>query len=733
MSKDTCTAKGLFRLLFLAAMAGGIGVWSIVHTVVITRDAVNWIERARVLGTRESTSGTAGISGQNYLFGPERRGLSGSPENSSMGLSVGTNGISVVEYSGDCVPALAVYDKEIGAGWNHIAVTYSDKQPRIYLNGQRVHAGLISPKKNVFAPRLLGGRDWGYFKGHVRAVGVWNRTLSDDEIMALSAKGAVEEGLVGYWPLDEGRGQTVHDRSGNQHHAAINGASWAMVGQEQSLYFDGIDDIVLWNYPPPANQFSVSAWVQAARRHAIPSPMTMLPQMQDPGLPLMIYAWHRLLSGIGLGQSMLSWVLAGQSLNLLCRILSIVPLYGIGRLLVGGRQAFWAMLILVVLPWPAEWGHDVLREWPHLLFLAGGLLAMLGAFAGGRILLFLPAGCMAGLGYIIRPECAQILLYALAGLTLACIRPSEGMSRKKAVSGAALLIVGFGAIYVPFAQLSGRALPAKLKHVLTADTADNDPRAASWGCRPLPKYQRAGLTPAPLKGVFNVMQHLSENQYYYFFPFMLLGLYRFFTRQQKRPFDAWFMALFIGVNCLMCVALYHQWGYVSRRHLLPLTAMTALFIPLGLDGVAGWICQHRLKLGERVNEKKQRRVVVVLALIGVSACLPQVFKPAGISKIGFVRAAQFLKDNTPATAIVAVPETRIAFYMERSPMLYEGAAVPPYSASWDYLVTIEDAAEVSPLPDEVAGKLISLYSHPLDESGRRRRHVVVYRRRSDTE
>ena len=267
MVKDTCTAKELFRLLLLAAFAGGIGVWSIVHTVVITRDAVNWVERARSLDAGESVSGMAGTAGQNYLFGPERRGLGGSPENSSMGLSVAANGISVVEYSDGGVPALAVYDKAIGAGWNHVTVAYRDKQPRIYLNGKWVHTGLVSPKKNVFAPRLLGGRNWGFFQGHVRAVGVWNRALSDEEIAALSAKGAVEEGLVGYWPLDEGRGQTVHDRSGNQHHAAVNGASWAMFGEEHALYFDGIDDIVLWDFPPPANQFTVSAWVQIGRAH----------------------------------------------------------------------------------------------------------------------------------------------------------------------------------------------------------------------------------------------------------------------------------------------------------------------------------------------------------------------------------------------------------------------------------------------------------------------------------
>jgi hypothetical protein len=733
MYRSAFSAKELFGILLLTAAAGGIGIRSIVHTVLLTRDGVFWVECARRLGATESVSGTVGMSGQNYLFRPEGRGGSGTAGNSGMGLSVGTNGITVVEHSDGYVPALAVYDKAIGDGWNHIAVTYTAKQPRIYLNGTLVHTGLFSPKKNVFAPRQLGGRNWGYFQGYVRSVGIWNRALSDAEVLSLSEEKAVKEGLAGYWPLDEGQGNTAQDRSGHTFHATLNGAAWAACGEGYALHFDGVDDTVSWDYPAPANFFTVSAWVQTAKTHALPSVRTALLTLRDPGFPLMIYGWHRLLERFGLGDSALSWALAGQSLILACRLLSIVPLYFIGRLLVGGRHAFCAILILLVLPWPAEWGHDVLREWPHLLFLAGGALAILWAFAYGRAFLFLPAGCAAGLGYLIRPECAQLVLYALAGLTLAFVRPREWMPRKKALSGAAMVIIGFGAIYLPYAGMSGQMLPTKLRLSLDADT----PVVGTVGKPTLHAtpytHCQAGLMPSPMKGLFELFRHLSENLYYYFFPFMLIGAHHFFVRPQKHLFDKRFVAFFILFNCLIYTALYHDWGYINRRHVLPLTAMTVFFIPMGLNVAAEWFYGHGGTPERPLGASKRCSVFWVLLLIGVLICLPKLFQSAATAKIGFRKAAQFLNDNTPVDAVVASPDRRIGFYANRGSIFYKDSAPPPFSDVWDYLVTVENTSEDDAPRDALSAGLTRLYAHPLDASSRRRGQVVVYRRRIDTE
>ncbi|HPD17201.1 MAG TPA: PEP-CTERM sorting domain-containing protein [Planctomycetota bacterium] len=56
---------------------------------------------------------------------------------------------------------------------------------------------------------------------------------------------ALQAGLLGYWPLNEGAGAAALDRSGNARDGAISGAAWdSDVVRGTSLRFDGINDFV---------------------------------------------------------------------------------------------------------------------------------------------------------------------------------------------------------------------------------------------------------------------------------------------------------------------------------------------------------------------------------------------------------------------------------------------------------------------------------------------------------
>jgi hypothetical protein len=125
----------------------------------------------------EATSGTTGTSGQRYLFGAAQGG-----SNAGMGVSVGTNGISVYEHGDSYMPALAVYSGTISAGWNYLAVVYNNKTPYIYLNGTHVHTGLTSTKTNVYAPYQLGGGSYGYHSGMADDVRISNVARTDKQI-----------------------------------------------------------------------------------------------------------------------------------------------------------------------------------------------------------------------------------------------------------------------------------------------------------------------------------------------------------------------------------------------------------------------------------------------------------------------------------------------------------------------------------------------------------------------
>jgi hypothetical protein len=81
----------------------------------------------------ESVGSIVDDSGQRFVVYPVHGG-----ENAGVGLSVGTNGLTVIEHGGNYRPALYTLNTTLStSSWTHIALAYDGKQPRLYLNGVR--------------------------------------------------------------------------------------------------------------------------------------------------------------------------------------------------------------------------------------------------------------------------------------------------------------------------------------------------------------------------------------------------------------------------------------------------------------------------------------------------------------------------------------------------------------------------------------------------------------------
>ena len=75
---------------------------------------------------------------------------------------------------------------------------------------------------------------------------------------------ARENGLVADYEFNEGYGTVLHDVSGQGHHGRIHGATWAKVGVEYALRFDGQDDYVDCGEGQGFQKdgpFSLEAWI----------------------------------------------------------------------------------------------------------------------------------------------------------------------------------------------------------------------------------------------------------------------------------------------------------------------------------------------------------------------------------------------------------------------------------------------------------------------------------------
>ncbi|KXK25998.1 MAG: hypothetical protein TR69_WS6001001290 [candidate division WS6 bacterium OLB20] len=236
---------------------------------------------------------TAEANGNNFSAGHQHRQAIAASQGTllygsgrvSAGLSVGTNGVSVIEHGSSYFSTPLVHDMAL-SGWNHIVVVYENKQPRIYVNGYLVHTGITSDRTAIHPSNYLGDTqsNYGTFKGFLDEFRLYPRVLTETEIrqqynegssvLGVSTGGsALSNGLVGWWKMDEtaanqcsGGVNDSCDSSGSGNDMAWAGNTSASGGKYgNAMLFDGTDDYMRRtspsNIPTGASPRTVSAWV----------------------------------------------------------------------------------------------------------------------------------------------------------------------------------------------------------------------------------------------------------------------------------------------------------------------------------------------------------------------------------------------------------------------------------------------------------------------------------------
>jgi len=246
-------------------------------------------------------------------------------------------------------------------------------------------------------------------------------------------------------------------------------------------------------------------------------PINVIKHWRPFGYPFFIFLTHKVTTFYSQDTSVYSWIYSAQSVSLLCRVLSLIPLYFIGKLLVGPRRSFWGLLILIMLPYPAEFGSDVIREWPHILFLSTGLLFLIWGSRFGKWWMFAIAGLAAGLGHTIRVECAQIVIYGMLWLLISLFLPRLNISRLKAICLTLFLLIGFAIPAAPYMKVRGRVLPPKLKRIISCNSQwqSSGLEQSSFDGTPA-IYTASGMPTDILKALGKLVQRTSENLMFFF-------------------------------------------------------------------------------------------------------------------------------------------------------------------------------------------------------------------------
>lgn len=124
--------------------------------------------------------------------------------------------------------------------WRHLAATWDGRIKTLWLDGEAVgswpYAGAVDPGPHPLRIGAMGeyGATLRHLDGDLAQPAIHHRALSVDELRARHAgQGLVDppaDQLLGYWPLDEERGEVVADRSGRGRDGRIVNLGVWMIG-----------------------------------------------------------------------------------------------------------------------------------------------------------------------------------------------------------------------------------------------------------------------------------------------------------------------------------------------------------------------------------------------------------------------------------------------------------------------------------------------------------------------
>ncbi len=459
-------------------------------------------------------------------------------------------------------------------------------------------------------------------------------------------------------------------------------------------------------------------YIEYARRLAVSPIDGMRSSRLSPGYPYLIHLFHKLMSMFGGGSSSEGWLKSAQWISLLGRVVSVVALYIVGRLLVGARRSFWGVLILAVLPLPAKYGSDALSDWPHIAFLVIGFWLLIFGARFSKEWMFACAGVVAGLGYLIRPECCQLVIYGVAWLLLNLMRRQNRMRRSRLILALVLLWAGFAVIAVPYMKFRGYVFPEyrlgafSLQVSMANSTIDRTCVGTEYF---------AGLLPVGIvEGFGKLVLNLCELLVCYFVPFLVVGLWSWYRKDSKSGTEKFFVTLFFLLNSVILIWVYCSKGYMSKRHSLPLVLLAVFYAGGGLQSVAGRLAVMFSGGGRKRIAETTSFWHFCLFMIGVVICMPKLVRPVRMEKSGYRTAAMWLRENTAKDAVIAVPDQRLIFYGERRGLLYD-EKIPERA---DYVVRVVENDKEEPDLGRAARRE---YSGWVDEREERGKKLVIYR------
>ena len=371
-----------------------------------------------------------------------------------------------------------------------------------------------------------------------------------------------------------------------------------------------------------AREFSTQPWLGVVRDAD-----------QHPLYPALIAAAHPIARALN-GPGPDGWRIASQGVSVVATLLLIVPFRSLARRLVDPMSADLAVLLFLVLPIPAELGHETLSDALALCAFASCLALGLRAFDRGTTTMALAAGAAGGIGYLARPE-AAIVPATLAIAVLA----ARQIPRRSTLLRLGAMFLPFSVIVAGYAAVNG-ALSDKLvvKFEATAAPSAIGSEDARLDLPPKEESRAKGRL-SPAEAVATTLGAIGEATSMALIPLALVGLASGRVRD-RGGLAARFVWLYaIGFAALLALHAMRM-GYLSSRHCVTIALVLAPWAAAGGMATAARFAD-RWSIGPDRRTRLSRYAIAAVVLIGLGIQ----GRPGHPSRWGHRAAGQWLAEH----------------------------------------------------------------------------------------
>src|SRR5262245_2357717 len=281
---------------------------------------------------------------------------------------------------------------------------------------------------------------------------------------------------------------------------------------------------------------------------------------------------------------------SAQLVSFLSGVLLVLPLYALGRELIGRRGAFVACLLVFSLPAASEVMVDAVSEPLFLLLAVTSLWSAVRALRTYRPSAFAMCGAFAGLAYLVRPE--GLVVAAAAGVALVAAQFVRVHRRpwRVALTGAVCLVLAVIVTGGPLVAATGKLTVKPSGAKFWGESACAEPRATVASAALFAVWQED----APERGgmmwaMRAVGRELVEATFFWLWVPALAGLWL----SRGRGPGAWVPFIVAAVMLALAWRVASTSGYLSKRHLLLVAIPAAYWAAAALVEVASRVRLRR--------------------------------------------------------------------------------------------------------------------------------------------